>query len=659
VRRPLSLLALLAIAPAALAAIATAAAAAPTITDQGTAAHPFTFQSMPASLELVDGGEGDKDLQLALTGLARIGPSSPVYGGVTPDPRSVEALDDGNLLFADRNLHLVAETTRAGTPEWTYSAEDDPDLQHPFSAQRFTRDGQELTLIADRWAYRVWAVDRAKNVVWQYGVTNERGAGVNQLTDPFYARYSADSGTVLIADCNENEVTHEGGHRVIEVRYADYQAGAPDNGFTERSIVWSYGTAGTEGTGPGLLDKPHSVQRLAGGNVLIADADPARVIEVDRATKRIVWQYGTTNEPGAGANQLDDPNFAARLSGGDTLIVDTGNARVIRVTADGEIAKSYDMAADPPAWVTNNTPAPRQAAYTSDGLLAVADNQFTQLVLLGYARSAQTTSTPLDCRTPEVTKAFVKLTWKGDTGQSGTKVSVDYRLDDGSKWMPCKGIGSSRAYDFPAGTVGKTIAYRITLSTTDYGHTPRLDAIVIQSTKAKTGSGGGGGGGDKPEGSGNSGQSGVYTYPSTAEGGTGTSGTGSGSGSSGGGSGSSSYGSGTSSAGAGSGATSTTNALDVPVQSTGSGSVQPVQGYQVQGEEGVRGVPLRAAEGPQVAPPERPGPSIPVLALIGGGIFVAATLFVPWPFVAAHLRRITGFDHTRPARSLPFRPLGK
>jgi hypothetical protein len=99
--------------------------------------------------------------------------------------------------------------------------------------------------------------------------------------------------------------------------------------------------------------------------------------------------------------------------------------------------------------------------------------------------------------------------------------------------------------------------------------------------------------------------------------------------------------------------------VDVPVQSTGSGAVENVQGYQVQGEEGVSGVPLRAVEGAQAAEPERPGPAVPVLALVTAALVVAAAFFVPWPFVAAHLRGITGFDHMRPARTLPFRPLGK
>jgi hypothetical protein len=657
VRRRAIIAALVCAAAAAALTSLAGPAAALTVTQQGTVEHDFTFESLPASLAVADGAQGDKDLQLAVVALDRIakGSGSPVYASSECDARTVEALDDGDLLISDRSSRLVAVVSRAGEPVWEYTVNDDPDLQRPFSAQRFTRGGEELTLIADRDAYRVWAVNEAKDVVWQYGVTNEAGTTINHLVDPFYARYSeADGGSVVITDCNS------GGNRVIEVRYGDYLAGVQDNGFTAQSVVWSYGKPGVEGSGPGELDKPHSAERLSDGNILITDEDAAHVIEVDRETGEIVWQYGVTGQPGGGEGQLREPNFARRLDDGDTLIADAGNSRVLRVKADREIDRVYDLEVEGrPSWVTSSDHAsPRHAAYTADGLLAVADSGFKQIVLLGYEDSASAVSTPLDCQMPDVRKAFTKLTWKGDTGQSGTRVAVDYRLDGGA-WRACKGISSVRAYDFPAGTVGKTIAYRVTLSSRQRGHTPTLDAISIQSAKATTGGAGGGGGGSG--GSGNSGQSGIYEYPATAEGGTGTSGTGIGSGTygSGSGNGSGSSGTGTSSSGAGAGATSTANTLDVPVESTGGGSAVPVQGYQVQGEEGVSGVPLRAAEGAHAPEPKGSGPPLSVLALIVAGMGVAAAFFVPWPFVAAHMRSITGFDHTRPARFLPFRPLGR
>ena len=595
--------------------------------------------------------------------LGRIDRTSAIYDGAYPDPRSIEILADGNLLFTDRNASMIAEVTPAGEKVWAYTQALDPAIRNPFSAHRFARDGHDYTLIADRVARRVWAVDAGFNVVWQYGVTGDTSTGavavaVNHLADPFYARYSPeDGGTVLIAD-------NLRGCRVIEVQYGHYSAGAPDNGFTGASIIWSYGEPGVAGNGPGQLAKPHSAQRLANGNVLICDAGDdvcgARVIEVDPATGGIVWQYGVTGPPGNGDDYLREANFASRLPEGDTLIADTAAHRVLRVTKGKTIEHEWDLNDWRPLGYETGESAPRAAAITSDGRLVAVDTVFQQIVTLGCEGSAQATSLPLDCGHPGVDKAFVSLTWSGDTGDVGTRIGLEYRLN-GGRWRPCTFKSGLRRYDFKAGTHGRTIAYRATLSTANRSSTPTLDSLVIQSTKVKTGGNGGGGGGDRTGGSGNSGQSGVYAYRATAQGRDGHL-----------------------------GHRDrlgelrhghrrrlrehrgrlvqlgrrrrhhpTAQTLDVPIESTGSGSAVAVQGYQVQGEEGVSGVPLRAEQGAQAPEPERPGPPVPVLALIGAGLVVAVAFFVPWPFVAAHLRRITGFDHTGPARFLPFRPLGK
>jgi hypothetical protein len=640
------------------ACVSGAAAVAPDLTYQGVAGQPFTFEPLPATLELVDGEGGNQDLRLAVTAVERISSASKVYGGTTPSPRCLQVLANGNLLITDNSAKMVAEVTRAGVPVWKYDVADDPDLANEsklFSAQRFVRDGQEYTLMAARDSALVWVVDQEKRLVWQYGTAGAEGLGVNHLEDPFYARYDAASDTVLICDALHSP-------RVIEISYGDYRAGEPDNGFTAKSIGWSYGVPGVRGDGPGELAKPHCAQRLANGDVLITDAGDddfaARVIEVDRDTRQIVWQYGGSGPAVVGHGDLLGTNYATRLPGGDTLLADADSGRVLRIAHDGVVVKAYDLSqVGRPSWGTG-APSPRCAAVTGDGLVAVADSVFGQIVLLGYERSAQTSSSPLDCTRPGVKKAFVRLTWKGDTGQSGTKIGVDYRLD-GRSWRPCKGISGTRAYDFPAGTVGRTIAYRVTLSSTDRQHTPTLDSIIIQSMKATTGGGGGGGGGDKPGGSGNSGSSGVYKYPSTAAGGTGTYGTGTGSGSYGAGTGSGSSGAGAGRSGTGAGSSSVADSVQPPVRSSGSGAAQAVQGFQVEGEQGVSGVPLRAVEGPQAPAPGSPGPPLPVLPLIGAGLVIAAAFFVPWPFAAAQIRAVAGFDHTRPKFYRPFWPLGK
>ncbi len=647
-------LAAIVLALLATATVATAASTT-TVTYQGTAGHPFSFQSLPATLETATSMDGSQDLRLSYGLLGRIDASSAVYaaikakGGVA-DPRSIQVLSSGDLLFTDRSASLVAEVTPDGAPVWTYTTADDPDLQRPFSAQRITVGGQQLTLIADRWAARVFAVDAQKHVVWQYGTTNQPGLGVNQLEDPFCASYTA-AGTVLIADNN-------GGNRVIEVRWSDYRAGAADNGFTAGSIVWQYGTAGVSGSGPDQLEKPRSPQLLADGDVFMGDADGSRFFVVDRATKDITWQFGHTDQPGSGVDSLQDPTFGQRLADGRTLIADTGNGRVLLVPADGGTPTVYDMGVlGRPATATSTDVAgPRGAAFAGDGSLWVADSSFAQITRLGSASSAQATSSPLACGRAGRKKAFVRLSWHGDVSASGTSVAVAYSIDGGG-WHSCKGIGTRRAYDFPAGTVGRTLAYRVTLATRDLGATPVLDSLMIQTTKPSTGGGGGGGGGASP-GGGNSGQSGTYTYPQ-ATGGSGGSGGGTGSGTSGSGSGSGTSGSGSGSTGSTAvSAASSGTSLAPPVQSSGAGTAQSVTGAPVQGQEGVSGVPLKAAPGAQLPAPSTPGPRVPVAFLVGLGLLALAAFLVPWPVMAARLRGITGFDHTRPRRYPPFRPLG-
>jgi hypothetical protein len=638
-----------------VAASAAATAAAMTVTYQGTVGRPYAFQTLPAALETTTGSDGSQDLRLALGGLGRVDASSPVYADIAAkggraDPRSVQVMPNGHLLIADRAADMVAEVTTDGTAVWAYTAADDPQLQRPFSAQRFTVDGQELTLIADRWAGRVFAVDTQKRVVWQYGVAKQFGLAVNELMDPFCASFTS-ARTVLIADNN-------GGNRVIEVRWDDYRAGAPDNGFTASSIVWQYGTPGVSGSGPNQLEKPRSPQRLASGDILMGDAEGDRFFVVNRETKKITWQFGHTDQPGAALDSLQDPTYGQRLGDGRTLIADSSNGRVLLLPAAAGTPEVYDMdLLDRPAWVTATDSAePRGAAFAPDGSLWVADSSFAQTTRLGYASAAQATSSALACGPAGRKKAFVRLSWHGDVSAPGTSVAIDYSIDSG-EWRSCKGIGTRRAYDFPAGTVGRTLTYRVTLATRDLGATPVLDSVMIQTTKPSTGGGGGGGGG-AAAGGGNSGQTGTYTYPQ-ASGGSGGSGGGTGSGTSGSGTGSGTSGSG--SGAGGSSAVSTASAgtsLAPPIQSSGAGTPQSVSGARVQGQEGVSGVPLVAARGAQLPAPATPGPKAPLGVLAAIGCVILAAFFVPWPVMAARLRGITGFDHTRPKRYPPFRPLG-
>ncbi len=57
-----------------------------------------------------------------------------------------------------------------------------------------------------------------------------------------------------------------------------------------------------------MLDHPSLALPLPNGNILVNDDYNDRVIVIDRATKKIVWQYGHYGVPGRAAGFLDNPD---------------------------------------------------------------------------------------------------------------------------------------------------------------------------------------------------------------------------------------------------------------------------------------------------------------------------------------------------------------
>ena len=160
---------------------------------------------------------------------------------------------------------------------------------------------------------RVFVVNEAGQIVWQYGKAGVSGSGFNELNTPVQATFLPSKHILITDQANE---------RVIEV-----------NEF--RIIVWQYGTTGVTGTGYNELNNPNSAELLENGDILIADENNNRVIEVNRQ-KQVVWSY---NNPDTGL--LSGAAFASRLCNGDTLITDSNNNRVIEVDPSGNIVFSY------------------------------------------------------------------------------------------------------------------------------------------------------------------------------------------------------------------------------------------------------------------------------------------------------------------------------
>ncbi len=69
-------------------------------------------------------------------------------------------------------------------------------------------------------------------------------------------------------------------------------------------ILWTYGPP----SGPGALDEPSLAVELPNGMIAATDDWNHRVVVIDRASKRIVWQYGHDHAPGNAPGFLNKPD---------------------------------------------------------------------------------------------------------------------------------------------------------------------------------------------------------------------------------------------------------------------------------------------------------------------------------------------------------------
>jgi outer membrane protein assembly factor BamB len=198
---------------------------------------------------------------------------------------------------------------------------------------------------------RVFLVDRAGRIFWQYGRTGVAGADFNELDTPVCA---------VFLPCSHVLITDQGNNRVIEVS------------IITKEIVWQYGMTGVAGTKRNQLNSPNSAELLENGNILIADEGNDRVLEVNRAHET-VWQYGEPNHP----KILNGPAFASRLPSGDTLITDSSNNRIIEIDKHGHVVLEYATNKRPGSVAD---PLPTRAVRLENGNTLISD-QFNHQVI--------------------------------------------------------------------------------------------------------------------------------------------------------------------------------------------------------------------------------------------------------------------------------------
>ncbi len=176
-----------------------------------------------------------------------------------------------------------------------------PPAPVPVSSQEVTVQPKDTSalggydvLIADRGNNRLIIVTPDKKVIWEYDFKGlPLGYGAD---DAFFT----DNGQTIVASLEY--------YHVIEL--IDYQT---------KKIKWQYGIPGMHGSGPGYLYHPDDAYKLANGDVIIADIQNCRVIEVS-PDKHIVHQYGKTRQCGTAPGYLDAPNSDTPLPNGYVLI---------------------------------------------------------------------------------------------------------------------------------------------------------------------------------------------------------------------------------------------------------------------------------------------------------------------------------------------------
>lgn len=277
--------------------------------------------------------------------------------------------DSGHILVADQFNNRVVEIDRQ-THQVVWRFGNGSDLPGPHSVVG-TNDAERfgsLTLISGTGTppglpgcsdtvngcpdNRVFIVDLAGNILWQYGQAGITGFGPNQLNTPVQALFLISfpyhpGPHVLIAD--------QGNQRVILV---DLQ----------HRIDWQYGTTGVAGSGPNQLNSPNSAEVLANGHILIADENNNRVIEV-RPDLQIVKQFSAHGTVSGAA-------FASRLPDGDTLITDSNNNRIVEVDGNDNVVWQYFTNLQPGS---NAAPLPTRAVRLRNGDTLISD-QFNERV---------------------------------------------------------------------------------------------------------------------------------------------------------------------------------------------------------------------------------------------------------------------------------------
>ena len=270
-----------------------------------------------------------------MPGAHRSTPPAPVRAAGRPRSRSAGARFLAGLTVLSIGLSACSSPTPTGSPAATLAptapgssspgptgsasatAAASPSVEPIATPALPTADNPfpNGVLIADRGNGRLIILNAAGAIVWTFPV-----AGSFSKPTPFNADdafFSPDGKTITAND--------EDRHVIYRIDVAT------------RAVTWSYGHLDKKGSAPGYLHTPDDAYGLANGDIVVADINNCRILEI-APDKSIVRQWGKTLDCRTNApTTYGAPNGDTPLPDGGLLITQIHGSRVDRLSATGEL----------------------------------------------------------------------------------------------------------------------------------------------------------------------------------------------------------------------------------------------------------------------------------------------------------------------------------
>jgi len=246
----------------------------------------------------------------------------------------------GNILVADRNNDRLIVLSPQGQTVWTKQ------IAGPSDAY-FSPDGKSI-VVTQHGAFDVARLGVVSGrVSYRYGHSGRPGAGDGYLHDPQTAQQLQD-GRLLIADKSNCRILFVSppAHRASTVlgrpglcvhdpprtfSYPDAAFPTRDGGLvvSELTPAWvdllnRASTLRASVRVPGL-SAPYDANQSSGGMLIATSHARPGAVEEFTAAGRVLWRYAPASGPAA----LELPSLAVVLPGGDVLVCDSGNDRVV------------------------------------------------------------------------------------------------------------------------------------------------------------------------------------------------------------------------------------------------------------------------------------------------------------------------------------------